>query len=224
VDGRASWRAAASEAWKKAAKQLDRGPSDATGVVIVETDVPIEVMGYVTNRLSDESGRPTIVIAPKGDEVMGEARGPYGFNLVSAFRTMPELFLGYGGHPRAAGFSAKPSVIPEFRSRMEAYALANPPSPPPRRIDAEQSISDLTPTAAAELERLCPFGFGNGRAMLLARSVTSASIDAARSNGVHLGTPARFGPSPRDVVYRVRAADEIALVHVIETVGEVPGG
>ncbi|MFH1501990.1 MAG: DHH family phosphoesterase [Candidatus Eisenbacteria bacterium] len=225
AEGRGLWRESANAAWRKASRDLDLAAlKEAGNVVVIEADVPIEVLGYVTNRLADEMGRPAIVIAPKGDEVMGEARGPYGFNLVEAFSTMPELFLGYGGHPRAAGFSAKPDVTRDFKSRMKEYARANPPAPPPRVVDAEFDLARLTPAAATDLERLRPFGFGNGRAVLLARSVTSETVESARSNRIHLGTPSRFGRTPCDVVYRVRPADEIALVHVLETVQEESGG
>ncbi len=221
VAERARWRDAASEAWKRVVQRLGdlRKPGDA--VLVVQADVPIEVMGYVTTRLADESKRPTIVIAPKGDEVMAEARGPYGFDLVAAFRTMPELFLGYGGHPRAAGFSARPSVVPEFKRRMAEFAAENPPQPPPRQIDAAAAIDDLTVEAARELERLRPFGFGNGRAVLLARGVTSRSVESAAGKGVHLGTPGRLGRTPRDVVYRVRPAGDVVLINIIETVNEI---
>jgi single-stranded-DNA-specific exonuclease len=191
-------------------------------VLVLEAQIPIEVMGYITTRLADEARRPAIVIAQKsGDEVMAEARGPYGFDLVAAFRTMSGLFLGYGGHPRAAGFSARPSVVPEFRRRMLEYVAEFPPVPPPRQIDAAADLADLTVEAARELERLEPFGFGNGRAVLLARGVTARSADDAARRSIHLGTPGRLGRTPRDVVYRVRPAGDVVLIHVIETVEEI---
>lgn len=222
---RTRWRESAVSAWNSVTRGLDQGSDDAGApVLIVEAEIPIEVMGYVTNRLADRTGRPTIVVANKGDEVMAEARGPHGFNLVEAFRAMPELFLGYGGHPRAAGFSAEPSNVPEFRRRMIEFARANPPEPPPRQIDSALDLRDLTADAARDLEMLAPFGFGNGRAVLLSRSVTSVVADEARANGVRFGTPTRFGTTPVDVVYKVRSADGVALVHVMETVEEQSGG
>ncbi|MBD3347596.1 MAG: hypothetical protein GF400_00170, partial [Candidatus Eisenbacteria bacterium] len=181
------------------------------------------VLGYIAGRLADATGRPVVVAAPKRDEIMAEARGPYGFDLVAAFRTMSTLFLGYGGHPRAAGFSAPPDSLPEIERRLVEYALANPPAPPPRQIDARADLEEVSRRNAAELERLRPFGFGNGRAVLLARSITDETVERARNAGVHLGTPSRFGKAPRDAVYRVRPADEVVMVNVIETVREVTG-
>jgi len=221
VSERARWRAAAADAWKRVSRKLGEQRQTEDSVLIAEADIPIEVMGYVTTRLSDESQRPTVVITSKGEEVMVEARGPYGFDLVAAFRSMQELFLGYGGHPRAAGFSALPSVVPEFRRRMQEFATENPPEPPPRQIDAEAALSDLTSDSARALERLRPFGFGNGRAVLLARGVTSRSVEGAATGGVHLGTPGRLGRAPRNIVYRARPADEVVLINIIETVNEV---
>ncbi len=221
VAERARWRDAATGAWRAVASRIGDRRGAKEPVLIVEAEVPIEVMGYVTTRLADESGKPTVVMAPKGDEIMAEARGPYGFDLVAAFRTMPELFLGYGGHPRAAGFSAKPSVIEEFRRRMADFASENPPKPPPRKIDAAADITDLTAESARELEQLRPFGFGNGRAVLLARAVTSLDAEGLAGSGVHIGTPGKLGRKPRDIVYRVRPADDVVLINIIETVDEI---
>jgi len=221
VEERSRWRRDAAAAWKGALSQVgeDALRNERT-LVFIEIEAPVGVLGYVAGRLADMTRRPSLVVAPKGDEVMAEARGPYGFDLVAAFRSMPELFLGYGGHPRAGGFSAPPSNVRQIEERLRAYAEENPPAPPPRQIDAEADILDLSIEGARELERLWPFGFGNGRAILLGRSVTADTVEKAREKGVHLGTPSRFGRAPKDVVYRVRAADEVVLVNVIETVEE----
>lgn len=223
VAERARWRGAAADAWRGVAGQAADASRKGVAVLMVEADIPIEVMGYVTTRLADSSGRPTIVLTSKGDEVMAEARGPYGFDLVAAFRSMPGLFLGYGGHPRAAGFSARPSDVPEFKRRMLDYVALNPPQPPPRQIDAAAELLDLTTDKAVELEKLEPFGFGNSRAVLLARAVTTRVAEEAAAKGVHFGTPARLGRSPRDIVYRVRPSDRVVLVNVVDTVTEAVG-
>jgi len=222
VEERARWRRAAADAWRTVTRAMGDKAGDAA-LLFVETEVPVGVLGYVASRLADTSGRPSVVVAPKRDEVMAEARGPYGFDLVAAFRTMSSLFLGYGGHPRAGGFSAPAENVPEIGRRLVAYAAENPPDPPPRQIDAQCDLLDLRPESADELELLRPFGFGNGRAVLLARRVTGETIDEARKRGVHLGTPSRFGNDARDVVYRVRSADGVVLVNVLETVEERPG-
>ena len=130
---------------------------------------------------------------------------------------MRELFIGYGGHPRAAGFSIEPERVPEFRRRMTEFTEVNPPDPPPRSLDAELAIEDATPELGRELERMQPLGQGNGRALFLARSVTLATVKEAERRGVRFGTPMRAGPSPSDIVFKLRESDGVALVSVFDS-------
>jgi len=213
-----SWRDTATTAWKRVRGQLDRESDSASQpVIVLETEVPVGVAGYVTSRLAEETGRPTIVVAPRDSEMMAEARGPAGFNFVDAFSSMRELFIGYGGHPRAAGFSIEPERLAEFKERMSGYAVTNPPAPPPRRVDSELRIEDSASGLGAELERMGPFGQGNGRAVFLARGVTSDTLAVAEERGVRFGTPMRIGERATDVVFKLRDSDGVPLVSVVDT-------
>ncbi|MCK4408653.1 MAG: hypothetical protein KAW67_01120, partial [Candidatus Eisenbacteria sp.] len=187
-------------------------------VIILETEVPIGTAGYVTSRLTEETGRPVIMVGRRDSEVMGEARGPVGFNFVEAFATMRELFIGYGGHPRAAGFSMVSSEVPRFKERMDDFVRSNPPSPDPRRLDAEIRLESATPELGRELERMWPFGQGNRRAVFLARHVTSETINDVEARGVRFGTPVRIGETPTDVVFRLRDSEGVALVSILDSI------
>ena len=213
------WRESAAAAWKKVSESLERaGGASSSPVAVLELDVPMGVVGYVASRLTEETGRPTIIITRRGAESVAEARGPAGFNFVDAFAAMSELFTGYGGHPRAAGFSMKPSEVPRFREKMDEFARTNPPAPTPRQLDAELRLEDATSELGRELEQMWPFGQAHHRALFLARGVTSTTVDDAEARGVRFGTPVRIGERPTDVVFRVRDSDGVALVSILDTI------
>ena len=220
------WRESAVVAWRKVREDFERdGAAVSSPVIILETEVPIGTAGYVTSRLTEETGRPVIMVGRRDSEVVGEARGPVGFNFVEAFATMRELFIGYGGHPRAAGFSMVPSQMPRFKERMDDFVQSNPPAPDPRRIDAELRLEETTPELGRELELMKPFGQGNRRAVFLARRVTSATINDIEARGVRFGTPMRVGETPTDVVFRLRNSEGVALVSILDSiVPSTPGG
>jgi single-stranded DNA-specific DHH superfamily exonuclease len=197
---------------------LDGADALSSPVIILEVDVPIAVVGYVTSRLAEESGRPTIVIAKRDSELAAEARGPVGFNLVTAFASMRELFIGYGGHPRAAGFSMQLANAPLFIERMNEYVRSNPPDPSPRSLDAELPLVEATSELGAELERMWPFGQANSRPLLLSRGVTSEVVADAEARGVRFGTPVRIGERPADVVFRLRDMEGVPLVSIIDSI------
>ncbi len=212
------WRESAVAAWRKVREDFDRDAAASSPVIILETEVPIGTAGYVTSRLTEETGRPVIMVGRRNSEVMAEARGPVGFNFVEAFATMRELFIGYGGHPRAAGFSMAPSEVPRFKERMDDFVRSNPPSPAPRRIDAELRLEETTPELGRELELMKPFGQGNRRAVFLARRVTSATLSALEAKGVRFGTPVRIGETPTDVVFRLRNSEGVALISILDSI------
>jgi single-stranded-DNA-specific exonuclease len=215
------WRETALNAWRKVSDTLDGTDTASSPVIMLEVDVPIGVVGYVTSRLAEESGRPTIIITKRDSELMAEARGPVGFNLVTAFTSMRELFLGYGGHPRAAGFSMAPANAASFIERMNEYVSANPPDPGPRSLDAELPLVEATSELGAELEQMWPFGQANRRPLFLSRGVTSEVVAEAEARGVRFGTPVRIGERPADVVFRLRDTDGVPLVSIVDSVSSV---
>ncbi len=215
---RSRWRQSAVAAWRSAQSVLDAQVGAGDPVAIVEAELPVEVVGYVTTRLADETGKPTIVIARRDGNSMAEARGPRGFNLVTAFSAMADLFIGYGGHPRAAGFSIGNENVAAFRRRMLEYVADNPPRVIERRIDAELPLLGATPALARELDSLRPYGPGNGPAVLLARAVTSDGVERAREGGLRFATPVTRIRSAVDFVYRLSQTDGAAFVHVLDTV------
>ncbi len=219
------WRDEAVAAWRKVREDFERdGTAASSPVIVLETDVPVGTAGYVASRLTEETGRPVIMVGRRSSEVMAEARGPVGFNFVDAFASMRELFIGYGGHPRAAGFSMVPSQMPRFRERMDDFTRSNPPEPDPRRIDAELRLEETTPELGREFELMKPFGQGNRRAVLLACRVTSATLGDIEARGVRFGTPVRIGETPTDVVFRLRNSEGVALVSILDTIASSTSG
>ena len=212
---RKEWQQSAAAAWKKVKVLVGK---DLSLVLMVETDIPIAVMGAVASRLAEQSGRPVIVIRRKNGDATAEARGPAGYNIVEAFQSMSELFLNYGGHPRAAGFSILSANIPLFRERMLEYVAANPPVPVPRQIDAELGFAAITCSIAEEMNALGPFGQNWSRPVLLARGVTDNVAAAARQAGIRFSTPVPRMKQPVNLIYRLRQSDGIAFVSILGTI------
>ncbi len=216
---RQEWRSRASSAWK-AVERAAAGMDEGAPVIIVEASVPIAVMGYATSKLAQQTGKPCLLIVSKNGEAHAEARGPAGYNFVVAFQAMDDLFLGYGGHPRAAGFSIESERVPEFRERMLAHADEHPPEPVPRRVDAELPLEAATARTAEELARLAPFGQAWGRPVMLARDVTSETMREAERNGLRWRTPTRVSDRPVDILYRLSVADDVLFASELDRVPE----
>ena len=73
------------------------------------------VIGLVAARFAEKYGRPAVVLEEKAEKLTASCRGPEDFDLAKTLReiakAVPELFLAYGGHAAAAGFSLLPAKI-----------------------------------------------------------------------------------------------------------------
>ena len=125
------------------------------------------IVGLLASRLSEERYRPAVVVAVEGDLARGSARSIPEFNLAAALDECSDLFVRYGGHPRAAGFVAQTEVLPALRTRLTEIAqreLGHLSLQPSIRIDAHVRLSTLNAETLHFLEELAPFGEGKPRA------------------------------------------------------------
>jgi single-stranded-DNA-specific exonuclease len=75
----------------------------------------------------------------------------------------------------AAGLTIRRESVPEFRRRFAAGVadrLTEENSLPRLKIDAVAGLDEVSLEVAEDLDRLGPFGFGNGRPVLLLRGVS----------------------------------------------------
>jgi single-stranded-DNA-specific exonuclease len=188
---------------------LDLGTTPA--LVLASADWHAGVIGIVASRLVDLYARPSLLIALRKDgaegpggerEVVGQGSGRSvpGFPLHEALRACDDLLLSHGGHRAAAGFKVAPHAIDAFRARFCEFAARHfPDGPPPPAlvIDAEVPLAALTFGLLKELDRLEPYGAGNGRPLFLA-----AGLEV-------LGTPRRIGQGERHLSFRVKQGETV---------------
>ena len=133
-------------------------------------------LGSVAARLRDYYKRNAVIIGVKDDRCVGELRscGLDLYELLSEFR---DMFIDFGGHKKAAGFSMKSANLDQLLEKIKRYVSQ-------QGSDAEHGCE--APDAAAEtrlrradvgiLHRLAPFGEGNP-APVLTDGVSRYTID-----------------------------------------------
>jgi single-stranded-DNA-specific exonuclease len=140
------------------------------------------VVGIVAARLTEEFGRPAIVIGLDGASGRGSARTVGRFHVLEAIAGAAEHLERFGGHEQAAGLEIRSECVPEARRAIQARAremLAGAGHPElALEIDCELGFEHMTEARMRELERLAPFGAANPAPVFLAR-------------GVHLAEPPR---------------------------------
>ncbi|MEO0236441.1 MAG: DHH family phosphoesterase [candidate division WOR-3 bacterium] len=96
-------------------------------IVVDLKDAEPQYLGYVAGQLKDSFNVPTIVLGRREDGiVVAEVRAPYGFNSLEMLNYLSDLFIDYGGHKPASGFSMYERDIPELYELLVQYFKNNP--------------------------------------------------------------------------------------------------
>ncbi len=188
------------------------------------------VVGLVASKLVDEFGRPVLLIERGEHESRGSARSVPGFSIIEALTASADLFVRFGGHSAAAGFTIANERLPELEQQLLAHAEHHLPDhllTPALDIDADLPLSALTWDLLDQISALEPFGQANPQPVLMSKRVRVVSAVARGAEGQHLkmrlddggggpiyeaiafrlGHLARFFQTPRliDIAYNLEA-------------------
>lgn len=122
------------------------------------------VVGIVASRLIDTYYKPTVILTESNGLATGSARSVEGFDLYSAVEACSEYLENFGGHTYAAGVTMKLENIEPFSRKFEEEVSARITEDqlvPHVEIDAEITLSQITPDFCSMLKRFQPFGPGN---------------------------------------------------------------
>lgn len=161
------------------------------------------VIGIVASRLVELFGRPVILFSSEGDLWKGSGRSPDQVNLFKALEATREHLLRWGGHAQAAGVTLTKANLDVFKAGLDAAIRAQGVDTsirPPRLVDAEVSLADVTPRAIRELAWLQPTGQGNPEPILALKDVAVVRQKLRGKERKHLFLELREGLEIREAV------------------------
>ena len=162
---------------EEALQQLQADPENAQKhtTVVFAPHWHKGVVGIVASRLTETYYRSTIVLTGSEDGLIsGSARSVSDFDIYSAIDSCRDLLTNFGGHVYAAGLSMREENLPEFRRRFEDYVATHitpDQQEPSVNVEAEISLSDITPQFFRILQCLEPYGPGNPRPVFVTRGM-----------------------------------------------------
>ena len=125
-------------------------------------------------RLTEEFGKPVILLSEDGELAHGSGRSVGEFDLLAGLESCSDLFKRFGGHQYAAGVVLQVARISELRKRLNEFAAPRFETIRKGRtliIDADLELDEINEDLFRELSRLEPFGNGNPRPIFCARGV-----------------------------------------------------
>ncbi len=166
-------------------------------VLVGSAQVKSGITGLLASRMVGVFKVPSIIAAFREDgSVIGSIRTANGYKISGLLEACAELFVDYGGHDSAAGFSMPGKNWDEFvtiaQRELQSCNLAD--SEERMQIDAELPHAFLRPELHKLYADFEPFGEGNPPLVFLAKAVSMVDAQiVGRSAKAHLKLTLDFG-------------------------------
>ena len=144
------------------------------------------VAGIVAGNLKEQLYRPVCIVTPVEEGVLkGTGRSVSGINLHECLEECGDIFVRFGGHAGACGFSLREENLQTFRERMQQAVKRRAEADPDLLteklyIEKELDADEKNLRFAESLKLLEPYGEGNPVPVFC---MLSASVSGVRTMG-----------------------------------------
>ena len=173
-------KALGNEGWNFAALQAKLSIQKYGGKLCVIIDDSGEqkinrgVSGTIAGKLVNLYDIPSMAITIVDDNAIGSMRSCRGFEVLSLLDKMADLFVSYGGHAYAAGFTFKKERLPDFLAALDKFVpeieLSNSEAEQ-INIDAEIPSDYLKPDLLAIVDNFEPYGEENRELTFMSKNL-----------------------------------------------------
>lgn len=175
---------------REAIKQIERDQKEAPVLFVFSNDWTTGIVGLIASKIKEKYSRPSIAMCTNNGQITGSGRSVEGFDMIGAMQELPELFLKFGGHPMACGFSlVNTEMIPELKTKLIAKYKEKTNgiiSQPTINIDAKLTLEDINWELYDILDKFKPFGQANPKPKYLAEGVSVDKIECIGKEAKHL--------------------------------------
>lgn len=140
---------------------------------VIDEKINKGVSGILAGRLASSLGLPAMAMTYVGNLIVGSMRSCRGYDVTSFLDQLKDLFVSYGGHNFAAGFSFEKEKFDEFKKRTKQLSSTINLSDKTDeiQIDAELPPSCMTPELKKIIDRFEPTGNENPKLVFLAKNL-----------------------------------------------------
>lgn len=150
------------------------------------------LLGLVANSFGDEHSRPVFFWGRNGDEdglIKGSCRAGGDTDIVKLMEKVKDVFVDYGGHKGAGGFSILQENIHTLEQRLnEAFVelLNEHKIIEDTLLDKKLSLDDVNWNTYSSVEKFAPFGLDNPKPLFLFENITVSATKLFGKEKNHL--------------------------------------
>lgn len=188
-----------TEGWETIRENLNESLEKNHGkfAIVGSAEIKAGITGLLASRAANIMKVPVIVAVFKVDGTCtGSIRSGTSLPLTQLLAYCSDLFLDYGGHDSAAGFSLKAELWNSFLTRLSDFMGHTElnTEEPELVIDAELPHNYVTPNLLRLCQHFEPFGENNDPLIFYSKNVAMADAQVVGKNGKsHLKLTLDFG-------------------------------
>ena len=188
---------------KDVISKIENSEKKQKNVIMVSGEYHEGVLGIVASNIVEKYQKPVFIMNEKEGVLKGSARSIFDFNIYVAMNKISDLFLAFGGHTLAAGFSFEKSnfeKIEEFLDNEFEEFKQNNDLKTNKNIDIVTSLEDISYQFLNSLDALKPYGMDFEKPTVL---IENAMV----LNKTHFGSEKQY--------LRLTIADEVGNLDCI---------
>ena len=146
---------------KDVISKIENSEKKQKNVIMISGEYHEGVLGIVASNIVEKYQKPVFIMNEKEGVLKGSARSIFDFNIYEAMNKISDLFLAFGGHTLAAGFSFEKSnfeKIEEFLDNEFEEFKQNNDLKANKNIDIVTSLEDISYQFLNSLDALKPYG------------------------------------------------------------------
>ncbi len=173
-------------------KLLDRDEEMKHVLVFGNPEWKPSLLGLVANSFSDEHNRPVFFWGREGGEeglLKGSCRAGGDTDVVELMEKAKDVFVDYGGHKGAGGFSVLQENIHTLEDRLNAAfrdLIKENKITPDTLLDQKLSLSDVNWNTYIQIEKFAPFGLANPKPLFLFENIKVSAMKLFGKEQNHL--------------------------------------
>ena len=188
---------------KDVISKIENSDKKQKNVIMVSGEYHEGVLGIVASNIVEKYQRPVFIMNEKDGILKGSARSIFDFNIYVAMNKISDLFVAFGGHTLAAGFSFEQDnfeKIEEFLDNEFEEFKQNNDLKANKNIDIVTSLEDISYQFLNSLDALKPYGMDFEKPTVL---IENAMV----LNKTHFGSEKQY--------LRLTIADEVGNLDCI---------
>lgn len=160
---------------KEAKKTVESMGNDMPKLIILVNNHWDEgIIGLIASKITEQYGRPSIVMTQVDGFLKGSARSIPSFHITEFLRDQKKYLVDVGGHKQAAGFTIEEQHVKEFIKTVQKKSgklISKKDLEKKIETDFKIPLSRLTISLVEKIQSLEPFGIGNPRPVFYSEGV-----------------------------------------------------